>query len=52
MRGDWVLSIYNLYGRKNAFSVFFDDVEGAPPQAYKMSVLGIPFPTLSYNFEF
>ena len=52
LQGDWVLSVYNLYGRKNAFSVFFDDVDGAPPQAYKMSVLGIPFPTLSYYFEF
>ncbi len=50
--GEWVFSIYNLYGRKNAFSVFFDDVEGAPPQPYKMSVMGIPFPSLSYNFKF
>jgi len=50
--GDLVLSVYNLYGRKNAFSVYFDDVPGSPPQAYKFSVLGIPFPSLSYNFEF
>jgi len=52
LQGDWVLSVYNVYGRKNAFSVFFNDVEGAPPQAYKLSVLGIPFPSLSYNLEF
>lgn len=51
-KGDWVFSIYNLYGRKNAFSVFFDDVNGSPPQAYKLSVLGIPFPSLSYSFKF
>ncbi len=50
--GDWVLSVYNLYGRKNTFSVFFDDVAGAPPQAFRLSILGIPFPSLSYNFEF
>ncbi|HNP19526.1 MAG TPA: TonB-dependent receptor [Fulvivirga sp.] len=50
--GEWVFSIYNVYGRKNAFSVFFDDVEGSPPQPYKLSVMGIPFPSLSYNFKF
>jgi len=38
--------------RKNAFSVFFDDVGGKPPQAYKLSVIGIPFPALSYSFKF
>ena len=50
--GDWILSFYNLYGRKNAFSVFFDDVEGAPPQAFRLSTLGIIFPSLSYKVEF
>ncbi len=52
LSGDWVLSIYNVYGRKNTFSVFFDDVPGAPPQAFRLSVLGVPFPSLSYNIEF
>jgi hypothetical protein len=52
LNGDWSFSIYNVYGRKNAFSVFFDDVDGAPPQAYKLSVLGIPFPSVSYSFKF
>ncbi len=52
LKGDWVFSIYNLYGRKNAFSVFFDDAPRQPPQAYKLSVLGIPFPSLSYSFKF
>ncbi len=52
LQGDFVLSVYNLYGRRNAFSVFFDDIPGAPPQAFRLSVLGIPFPSLSYNFDF
>lgn len=52
LSGDWVLSVYNVYGRKNAFSVFFDDVTGAPPQAFRLAVLGIAFPSISYNFEF
>lgn len=52
LNGDWVVSLYNVYGRKNAFSVYFDDIVGAPPQAFRLSVLGIPFPSLSYKFEF
>jgi len=52
LQGDWVFAVYNVYGRKNAFSVYFNDAEGVPPQAYKLSVLGIPFPSLSYNFKF
>lgn len=52
LAGDFVFSIYNVYGRRNAFSVFFDDVPNAPPQAFRLSVLGIPFPSLSYQFKF
>ncbi len=50
--GDWTLAVYNFYGRKNPFSVFFQDIEGAPPQAYKLSVVGSPFPSLSYEIKF
>jgi hypothetical protein len=50
--GKLTLSVFNLLGRKNAFSVFFDDVQNAPPQAYKLSILGIPFPSASYSFTF
>ncbi|NNE29627.1 MAG: TonB-dependent receptor [Saprospiraceae bacterium] len=52
LNGDFVLSMYNVYGRRNAFSVFFDDIVGAPPQAFRLSILGIPFPSLSYKFDF
>ena len=50
--GEWIMSFYNLYGRKNAFSVFFDDVENEPPQAFRLSTLGTMFPSLSYKLEF
>lgn len=50
-QGDFVFSVYNLYGRDNAFSVFFDDVRGAEPQAYQLTVLGSPFPSISYSFD-
>ncbi|MDX1628332.1 MAG: TonB-dependent receptor [Fulvivirga sp.] len=52
LNGDWTLSVYNVYGRKNAFSVFFNDVQGLPPQAFKLAVVGSPIPSLSYSFKF
>ncbi len=50
--GTWTFSVYNLYGRQNAFSVYFKDTIGAPPQAFKLSVIGVPFPSLSYELKF
>ena len=50
--GEWKLSVYNVYGRNNAFSVFFDDVVGAPPRAYQLSILGNPFYSASYTVSF
>ena len=49
----WTLTFFNLYGRKNAFSVFFGRDEGsATLQPLKLSVLGSVFPSLTYNFSF
>ena len=50
--GHWTLAVYNFYGRKNPFSVFFQDIEGQPPQAYKLAVVGAPFPSISYEVRF
>lgn len=47
----WTFAIYNVYGRKNAYSVFFENKYGSPPKAYQLSVLGSPFPSLTVNFE-
>ena len=47
----WTFSIYNLYGRKNPYSVYFVN-EGRGLQGYKLSVLGRPFPSITYNFKF
>lgn len=52
LAGDWTLSVYNIYGRENAFSVFFRDTQGAPPQAFKVAVVGAPFPSISYEMKF
>jgi hypothetical protein len=42
----------NVYGRKNPFSIFFADQAGAPPQAFRLAILGVPLPTLSYALKF
>lgn len=47
----WSLSVYNLFGRKNAYSVYFIS-ENKEIKSYKMSVFGSPIPTLTYNFKF
>jgi len=47
-RGEWSFSIYNVYGRKNAYSIYFDEYG----MAHKVSILGSVFPSLSYNFKF
>ncbi len=50
--GDWTFSILNLYGRRNPFSLFFVDELGAPPQALKLAILGVPLPSISYAIKF
>lgn len=47
----WSLSIYNLTGRDNPFSVFFD-VKDGEIRGSQLIVFGSPIPTLSYNFKF
>jgi hypothetical protein len=46
------LSVYNFYGRKNAFSVFFRQSPAKPITAYRLAVLGSVFPAVTYNFKF
>ncbi len=48
LKGEWVFSVYNVYGRKNPFSVYFRQ----SGFAYQLSVLGTIFPSLTYNFKF
>ncbi len=47
----WTFAIYNLTGRKNAYSVFFVSQKGLI-NGYKLSVFGQPIPTITYNFRF
>ncbi|MGH2664907.1 TonB-dependent receptor [Flavobacterium sp.] len=47
----WNISVYNLFGRNNPYSVYFV-TEGGKVKAYKTSIFGIPVPTITYNFKF
>ena len=49
--GHWAFTIYNLYGRKNAYSIFFR-TEGQVTNPYRLAIFAAPIPSLSYNFEF
>ena len=51
--GSWTFSVYNFYGRDNAFSVFFrPELAGTIPKPFKLTVIGTAFPSLTYNFRF
>ncbi|MCB0706166.1 MAG: TonB-dependent receptor [Saprospiraceae bacterium] len=51
-KGSLTFSIYNVYARKNVFSIFFERDVTTTVQAYKFSVLGAALPAITYNFEF
>ncbi|MEO1652240.1 MAG: TonB-dependent receptor [Bacteroidota bacterium] len=50
----WVFSVYNIYNKRNPFSVYFRTNESNPSQteAVRLSVVGNFIPSISYNFKF
>ena len=59
---EWMKTVVMLKSMSKIFStdnlkydesnVFFDDVDGLPPQAYILSILNTPVPSLCYNVNF
>lgn len=57
-KGSWTFSLLNVYGRKNAYTVFYK--RDVPNQVnnyrlfslYKLYLIGTPLPTVTYNFIF
>lgn len=47
----WNISIYNVLGRNNPYSIYFVTEDGKI-KGYKTSIFSIPVPTISYNFKF
>jgi len=48
----WTFAIYNLYGRNNPYSIFFQNDQAGRLNAYRLAILGRPFPSITYNFKF
>ncbi|MEO0469328.1 MAG: carboxypeptidase-like regulatory domain-containing protein [Bacteroidota bacterium] len=49
----FTFSLYNLYFRRNPFSVFFEKGDDPPvPEAFVLAILGTAFPAITYNFRF
>ncbi|QIP16905.1 TonB-dependent receptor [Spirosoma aureum] len=51
-QSSWVFSIYNVYAHKNAYSIFYKLSSASSTDAYKLSIFGTAFPSLTYNFKF
>ncbi|GAB3769149.1 TonB-dependent receptor [Spirosoma horti] len=51
-QSSWVFSIYNVYAHKNAYSIFYKLSPASASDAYKLSIFGTAFPSLTYNFKF
>jgi hypothetical protein len=47
----WMLNVYNLTGRHNAYSVFYEVVDDQI-NGYQLSIFARPIVTLSWNFKF
>jgi hypothetical protein len=49
-----VISVYNVYNRRNAFSIYFRTKAGEPLQteAVRFSMIGTVVPAVTYNFNF
>jgi hypothetical protein len=57
-KGSWTIAVYNVYGRKNPYSVYYK--KSVPGESndyrlyslFKLSVIGVPIPSITYNFKF
>ena len=47
----WTISVYNVLGRNNPYSVFFV-TEGGEVKALQSSIFAVPIPSITYNFKF
>ncbi|MCO4293014.1 TonB-dependent receptor [Solitalea sp. MAHUQ-68] len=51
---NWVFSIYNLYARRNPYTIYFQPSENNPQvtEARRLSIIGSLIPSVTYNFNF
>lgn len=53
-KSSWEIGAYNIYARRNAYSIFFRQNEDNPleTEAVRLSIFGSVLPYLTYNFTF
>jgi hypothetical protein len=58
-KGQWVFGIYNIYSKRNPFSIYFRQSperaaigEAINTEAIRLSIIGNFIPSISYNFTF
>ena len=53
-QSSWVFSLYNVYGRRNPYSIYVRQSEDSAgkTEVVRLSVLGSVLPSASYNFTF
>jgi hypothetical protein len=53
-KGEWVFSVYNVYGRRNPFTIFFrqNENDATKTEAVRLSIFGSVLPSVTYNFKF
>ena len=48
----FTLGVYNVTGRKNPYSVFFDALPGGKVKGHMLSVFAVPVPYINLNLLF
>ncbi|MCW5909599.1 MAG: TonB-dependent receptor [Cyclobacteriaceae bacterium] len=51
IKGEWTISIYNVYGRKNPYSAFFDYNVAGAVRSKQIALIGIPVPSVTYAIK-
>lgn len=52
LKGTWVISVYNVYARKNPYTIFYKSNGNGVPVPYQLSIIGTAFPAISYTLRF
>ncbi len=54
LKSEWVIGAYNVYARRNAYTIFFRQNEDNPSirEAAQLSILGTIIPSVTWNFKF
>ncbi len=58
--GEWIFTVYNIYGRKNAYNIYYGPRQGgdgavfgsSPVGSYRISIFAAPIASLTYQFTF